>query len=90
MSDVDDPDIGVLDKVMDPIGVSRDEAAAKFRRSCVANSEMGPACNQCGRVKDRAADAIYGGWVLSGDVLHDFAKIVPCTGVNRSVMNLAF
>src|SRR5882762_4945020 len=46
MSDVNDPDIGILDEIVDPVWISRDQAAPQFRRSCVANSQVGPRSNE--------------------------------------------
>src|SRR6266702_4886166 len=61
-------------------GISRDEATAKFRILCVANSEIGAAGAQCSRVKDRPTDVLCSGGVFLGDVFHDLPKIVPSTG----------
>src|ERR1700680_4582537 len=48
--------------------------------SCVANSEVGSAGDQCSRVKNHPTDAISSRRVFLGDVFHDLPKIVPSTG----------
>jgi hypothetical protein len=40
MSDVNDPDIGVLDEIVDPVWISRYQAAPQFRARGVNRSVM--------------------------------------------------
>jgi hypothetical protein len=60
MADVNDPDIGVLDKIMDPVRISPDEAAPQFRGSSVANSEMRSLRDKRDRIENRPNHPIRG------------------------------
>src|ERR1700750_344736 len=78
MSNVDDPDVGVLDEIVDTIWVSRDEPAAQFRGFGVTNAEIGPGSNKSRGVKNCSPDALGGSRVFLGDVFQNFPKIVAC------------
>lgn len=80
MSDVNDPDIGVLDEIVDPVWVSRDQAAPQFRGSCVANSQIRPRSNESARIKNRSTHPVCADRVLFRDIVHDFLQIVPRAG----------
>lgn len=80
MSDVNDPDISVLDEIVDSVGISRDQAAPQFPGSCVANSQMRPLSNERARIENRPTHPVCAGRVLFRDIVHDFPEIVPCAG----------
>ena len=80
MSDVNDPDIGALYEIVDPVWISRNQAAPQFRGSCVANSQIRPRSNESARIKNRPTHPVCADRVLFHDIVHDFPEIVPRAG----------
>jgi len=69
MSDMNDPHIGIVDKIVNAVRISRNETAAQLRSIRVANPEMGSCGNQLGRVENRPSHSIGGGRILFGDIV---------------------
>ena len=80
MSDVNDPDISVLDEIVDPVGISRDQAAPQFPGSGVANSQIGPLSNERARIENRPTHPVCADGVVFRDKVHDLPEIVPRAG----------
>lgn len=64
MPDVDNPQIGVLDKIMNAIRISCDGTAAQLRSFRVANPEMRSSGDECDRVENGPTQPIGGSRIL--------------------------
>lgn len=87
MSDVHDPDIGILDEVVDAVWISRDKPAAQLRCFRVANAEMRSLSNERGRLENRQFHTLGAGRILFGDNSRISLRSSRARGVNRTVMN---
>jgi hypothetical protein len=76
MSDMNDPQIPILDKIMNAVRMSCNKLAAQFRSICVANSQMWSRNDKCDRVENRPTQPISGSRILSGNIFQNIPEIV--------------
>jgi hypothetical protein len=89
MPDVNNPQIGVLDKIMNAVRISCDETATQLRSLRVANSQMRSRSDKCDRVENRPTHSTGGSRILFGDEFQNFCGSFRARGVNRSVIDRA-
>jgi hypothetical protein len=68
MSDMNDPHIGILDKIVNTVGISRNETASQFWSIRVANTKMRSRGNQLGRIENRSSHPIGSGRIVFDDI----------------------
>jgi len=71
VSDVDDPDVGFFDAVMNAIWVSCDEPIPQFRNLHVPDSEMRSRADEFDRIKECLTHPVRCGGILFGYVFQN-------------------